>query len=128
MATDKQEMPGPGQQDVALALKERFVQWIDQRTAQGIETYGRALQTHNGRKAVVDMLQELLDFCQYQQQRLMELEATLELVENADGVDGFQEAMRAVHNAIDEAEAQRLMGSQDLDPVGLYEDVDYVEC
>ena len=124
MATDKQEMPGPGQQDVAPALKARFSRWVDSRTAQGIETYGRPLQTHNGRDAGVDMLQELLDFCQYQQQRLMELEAALELVENADGVDGFQEAMRAVHNAIDDAEAQRLMGSQDLDPLGLYEDVE----
>ena len=77
MATENQGMPGPGEQAVAPALKARFSDWIDQRTARGVETYGTPLQTFNGRDAGVDMLQEILDFCQYQQQRIMELEAEL---------------------------------------------------
>ena len=58
MATDKQGMPTPGQQDVAPALKARFNEWVDQRSAQGIETYGTPLQTFNGRNAGVDMMEE----------------------------------------------------------------------
>ena len=46
-------------------------------TAQGVETYGQPLMTHNGRDAERDQMEELLDFCQYQQQRLMELEGAL---------------------------------------------------
>ena len=66
------------QQPVAPSLKQRFGDWIDARTAQGIETYGGPLTTDNGRDAERDMLEELLDFCQYQEQSRLEL-----LAENA---------------------------------------------
>ena len=59
---------------VAPRLKQEFADWIDRRTAKGIETYGQPLATHNGRDAQRDMTEEILDFCQYQQQRVMELE------------------------------------------------------
>ena len=58
---------------VADSLKTRFSNWIDQRTEKGIETYSRPLTTHNGRDASKDMIEELLDFCQYQEQSRMEL-------------------------------------------------------
>ena len=58
---------------VAPSLKQRFSDWIDARTAQGVETYGQPLQTDNGRDAERDAFQELLDFCQYQEQDRMEL-------------------------------------------------------
>ena len=58
---------------VAPSLKQRFGDWIDARTAQGIETYGGPLTTDNGRDAERDMLEELLDFCQYQEQSRLEL-------------------------------------------------------
>ena len=61
------------QQPVAPSLKQRFGDWIDARTAQGIETYGGPLTTDNGRDAERDMLEELLDFCQYQEQSRLEL-------------------------------------------------------
>ena len=61
-------------QPVAPQLKARFNDWIDKRTAKGIETYGGPLMTHDGRNAKRDATEELLDFCQYQQQRIMELE------------------------------------------------------
>ena len=60
--------------EVAVRLKQEVANWIDRRTARGIETYGQPLMTHNGRDVKRDMLEELLDFCQYQQQRIMELE------------------------------------------------------
>lgn len=59
---------------VAGPLKRAFADWIDLRTAKGVETYGHPLTTHNGHDAALDQMEELLDFCQYQQQRLMELE------------------------------------------------------
>ena len=58
---------------VAPSLKQRFSDWIDARTAQGIETYGGPLQTDNGRDAERDAFQELLDFCQYQEQSRQEI-------------------------------------------------------
>ena len=61
------------QTPVAPSLKQRFGDWIDARTAQGIETYGGPLTTDNGRDAERDMLEELLDFCQYQEQSRLEL-------------------------------------------------------
>ena len=63
----------PNRQPVAPSLKQRFGDWIDARTAQGIETYGGPLTTDNGRDAERDMLEELLDFCQYQEQSRLEL-------------------------------------------------------
>ena len=54
---------------VAGPLKQAFADWIDQRTGKGVKTYGRPLETHNGRNAARDAMEELLDFCQYQQQR-----------------------------------------------------------
>jgi len=70
-----QPMPqmNPKSQPVGPALKRRFNDWIDQRTAKGMETYGTPLQTHNGRSAEQDMIEELLDFAQYQEQSRMEL-------------------------------------------------------
>ena len=58
---------------VAPDLKQRFNDWIDARTTRGVETYGTPLMTHNGRNVEKDMTEELLDFCQYQQQWIMEL-------------------------------------------------------
>ena len=68
------------QRDVAPDLKARFNDYIDQRTAKGVETYGGPLRTHNGRDTRRDMMDALLDFCQYQQQRIMELEGENEFL------------------------------------------------
>ena len=63
---------------VAPSLKQRFSDWIDERTALGVTKYGTPLMTFNGRDSGQDMVEEILDFCQYQQQHIMELEALLE--------------------------------------------------
>ena len=71
-------MPEPGRQDVSDSLKSRFNDFIDERTSLGVEKYGTPLQTHNGRDVQTDMIQELLDFTQYQEQSRMELIDALE--------------------------------------------------
>ena len=44
----------------------------------GAKLYGTPLQTNNGRNVGQDMVEEILDFAQYQQQHIMELEAKLD--------------------------------------------------
>ena len=61
--------------EVAPSLKARFAEWIDARTAKGITTYGVPLATNNGRDSECDTFEELLDFCQYQEQSRLELKA-----------------------------------------------------
>lgn len=66
--------------EVAPGLKERFSEWIDQRTAIGTDKYGEPLMVHNKRNPRRDMTEELLDFAQYQEQdrqRLIEDNARL---------------------------------------------------
>ena len=48
----------------------------------GEKLYGTPLQTNNGRNVGQDMVEEILDFCQYQQQHIMELEAKYQRLEN----------------------------------------------
>jgi hypothetical protein len=59
----------------ASSLKQRFGDWVDARTALGMEKYGEPLTTFNGRSG--DLIPELLDFCQYQEQCRMEFRALL---------------------------------------------------
>jgi len=47
---------------------------MEARRQMGIEKYGTPLQTFNGRDAMVDAYQELLDLCVYFKQKLMEQE------------------------------------------------------
>ena len=58
---------------VSDSLKERFGEYIDQRTALGVAKYGQPLHTHDGRDTAIDMADELLDFCQYQEKSRKEL-------------------------------------------------------
>ena len=62
---------------VAPSLKQRFSDWIDRRTALGVTKYGTPLMTFNGRDSGQDRIEEILDFCMYQEQYILELEAKL---------------------------------------------------
>lgn len=62
---------------VAPSLKQLFADWIDRRTTVGVVKYSGPLTTFNGRDPGLDALEEILDFCQYQHQRLLETEADL---------------------------------------------------
>ena len=45
---------------------------IDERERVGIERYGTPLQAHNGRDALRDLYEELLDACMYVRQLMYE--------------------------------------------------------
>jgi hypothetical protein len=65
-----QQMPKDGMHDVF----SRFHEYIEQRRAKGIATYGKPLQTFNGRDPLRDRLDEQLDALAYTMQEIMERE------------------------------------------------------
>lgn len=69
---NEQPAPTPGQQSVPDHVRQRFIQHLDARDKKGVETYGRSLQTHNGRNAHEDALDEIIDAYQYVSQALLE--------------------------------------------------------
>jgi hypothetical protein len=72
MANHKQQgPPRRGVQDVTPLL----IADLEARAAAGLATYGRPLQTHNGRNAAQDALEEALDLAQYLKQVVLEQEA-----------------------------------------------------
>jgi hypothetical protein len=87
-----QPLPTEGQQDVQEALIAR----LKQRRALGIERYGRPLKTFNGRKALQDLLEELLDGANYALQAEMEWEAVQARVSAALAVHVADETGRCV--------------------------------
>ncbi len=69
-ASTPQPPPIAGKIDVAPVV----IADIEARIAAGKEKYGTLLQTHNGRSALRDLYQELIDACMYIRQRLLEEE------------------------------------------------------
>jgi hypothetical protein len=63
-----QPLPTPGEGDIMLALETR----VRQRREKGIAMYGRSLQAFNGRRALVDALEEAVDLAAYLEQELHE--------------------------------------------------------
>lgn len=61
-------MPYPGTKEVLPALLKD----IQEKADAGKVKYGTHLQTHNGRRALADLYQELIDACFYVKQELME--------------------------------------------------------
>lgn len=70
MSDQSQPMPQPGEEDVTRAV----IDDLRRRERKGIETYGTPLQTHNGRDALRDAYEEVLDLAQYLKQAIMERE------------------------------------------------------
>lgn len=56
----------------SLTVTDMVKRDLDQRTAAGIQKYGRPLTTRNGRSAIVDAYQEVLDLAQYLRQHIEE--------------------------------------------------------
>lgn len=71
MSHTPQPLPRPGHEDVTPAL----IADLEARAAEGLKTYGRRLQTFNGRSAVQDALEEALDLAQYLKQLALEQSA-----------------------------------------------------
>jgi hypothetical protein len=53
---------------------------LDERRRVGIETYGKPLRAHNGRRPLRDLYAEMLDGIQYLRQELQEREALIDRV------------------------------------------------
>ena len=66
--TVAQALPRPSSGDITELVKVD----LDKRREQGIAKYGRTLQAHNGRDALVDAYQEAIDLCQYLRQAIEE--------------------------------------------------------
>lgn len=67
----RQPLPQPGQ----VRVTEQVIADLQARTAVGERKYGRPLETHNGRDALLDAYEEALDLCQYLKQVLLERDA-----------------------------------------------------
>lgn len=77
---------------------------LEEREKLGIERYGTALRAHNGRDALLDLYEELLDACCYAKQALIERDGTV----RAD-----QARQRSVLDQLIEEERQRREGSRE---------------
>lgn len=71
--SNDQPLPISGRRPVLA----RVIADLEARTQKGIETYGRPLETFNGRSSLIDLGQELADALQYITQLLMEQESPL---------------------------------------------------
>ena len=67
------EQPAPKPNDKPVVI-DRVIEALKQREARGLQTYGTRLQPHNGRDALQDALEEVLDAAMYIQQAIMERE------------------------------------------------------
>jgi hypothetical protein len=70
LATSSEPTPQGTGRDVATLVQED----VEARAQEGEETYGERLTTHNGRDALVDAYQEVLDTAMYLRQELAERE------------------------------------------------------
>ena len=89
----EQPLPTPGKQSVTRAL----MAMLEARERKGIETYGRSLETFNGRKAPRDLLEELIDAAQYCLQWEIEREALMAKIESL--TDALATARRECNEA-----------------------------
>jgi hypothetical protein len=71
---DEQAPPMPGLRDVSAESRRVLVELLERRQSVGLQRYGRPLETWNGRDAVRDLLEELIDALQYAVQVRMELD------------------------------------------------------
>lgn len=72
-----QPLPTPGAVDVTPVARATFLRMLLDREAEGIKTYGRTLQTNNGRDALTDALEEAIDLWQYLVQLGLERESLI---------------------------------------------------
>lgn len=68
----EQPAPRPGRVDVTPVARIMFEAMLRERDAQGRRTYATSLQTHNGRDAFQDAMEEAVDLWQYLVQARLE--------------------------------------------------------
>ncbi|RLC88892.1 MAG: hypothetical protein DRJ03_01235 [Chloroflexi bacterium] len=69
-AAERQAQPTNGKRDVVPEV----IKDMQARDVVGTKKYGTTLQTHNGRDALLDAYQEVLDLAVYLKQELMQRE------------------------------------------------------
>ncbi|HAT8542849.1 hypothetical protein KQW08_14745 [Vibrio vulnificus] len=67
-----QEQPQPNLAANSIAVVPEVMKDLTDRLAKGVNTYGTPLMTHNGRNALQDLYEELLDAACYVKQLMME--------------------------------------------------------
>lgn len=72
--------------DVHPEFEAAFLAFSAARRAKGIATYGRPLQTDDGRDNWQDMAEELFDFSIYQRKEIMKLQALVARLRAANSV------------------------------------------
>lgn len=77
-----QDQPPP-QSSEHPCIQDLTIADLQQRKAIGIQRYGTALHGFNGRNAMVDLYQELIDAVQYCRQEIYEREELLKFVDEA---------------------------------------------
>ena len=93
-----------GENDVTPVARAEFLRLLDQQEAKGVETYGRTLQAGNGRDALQDAAEELVDAFKYLQQARMEnaqLQADLAAARERE-----QRLMTVIEDAVQVGEMQ----------------------
>lgn len=66
--------PNPREYSTSVVVISKVMSDLASRAVMGEKKYGTLLKTHNGRKAIVDLYEELLDACMYVKQFIMETE------------------------------------------------------
>ena len=64
--------PNPIKNCNELYIKDLLIAEIRDRSERGLQTYGTYLQANNGRNALQDILEELLDGAMYIKQKIIE--------------------------------------------------------
>lgn len=102
LTSSDQQMPTVGPKSRSVTAELRIL--LDARERKGIETYGRSLETHNGRSAPRDLVEELIDGAQYALQWELEradlLRERLERIEEIGRLKLALEAQRRVMERI----------------------------
>lgn len=98
--TEEQPPPDGGEGDLWDEVIERIetvlLPAMQQRHDHGVEKYGQPVRRFNGRDALIDLFQELLDALVYTQQEISERERYHQLMRSDHGSDACVEMLRSV--------------------------------
>ena len=89
-----EEQPLPVSSPNSVSVTDQFISELKKRQAKGIETYGKSLETFNGRDALYDAQEEAIDLSQYLFQARLERDYLNSMV--AD----FKEVLLNVFNRV----------------------------
>jgi len=108
--------------DVTPVAEQEFVKAIREREQVGIATYGVSLQTHNGRDAIQDAMEEVVDLWQYIVQIKMEAadlkqQLSIDRDELVEQIMGVVKAMTQAHPTLIDTTAWRTILRQRIEAI-----------